>query len=437
MKKLLLLLTSYSLSLTPLLAQQPVPAKPETKSILLLNGTAHLGNGKVIQNSAIGIKDGKLVLVADATVIRIKAGEYDTTINCFGKQIYPGFIAPDCTLGLVESEAVRATTDVADIGQINPELRSLVAYNTDSRISPVVRLNGILTAQITPRGGLISGTSSVMSLDGWNWEDACYKKDDGVQMNWPSMYTSIPVDDDHMSGPVPNKNYDKNVQALQKFFADAKAYYEQKTHEETDVKLEAMKPLFAGKETLFIHADLAKEIMASVTMVKNFGILKIVIVGGMQSWEVTDFLKQNNIPVIVRRLHSLPLMPGDDINGPYDLPYKLQQAGILFCLDNAGDMEENETRNLPFLAGTACAYGLTKEEALDAITGNAAKILGIDDHLGTLEVGKDATLFVSDGDALDMKTNNVIYAFIQGKRIQLTSIQTALYHKYMDKYGLK
>ena len=159
MKKFLLLLTTYSLSLTALFAQQPIPAKPEAKSILLLNGTAHIGNGKVIQNSAIGIKDGKIVLVADATVIRIKAGEYDTTINCYGKQIYPGFIAPDCTLGLVESEAVRATTDVADIGQLNPELRSLIAYNTDSKITPVIRLNGILTAQITPRGGLISGTS--------------------------------------------------------------------------------------------------------------------------------------------------------------------------------------------------------------------------------------------------------------------------------------
>jgi len=437
MKKLFVILLVLNSSLLTCFAQQAIPAKAETKSILLLNGTAHLGNGKVIQNSAIGIKNGKLVLVGDATTIRIQAGEYDTTISCVGKQIYPGFISPDATLGLVESEAVRSTTDVADIGSLNPELRSLIAYNTDSKITPVVRINGILTAQITPRGGLISGTSSVVSLDGWNWEDACYKMDDGVHVNWPSMYAAVPIDDDHMSLPMESKNYDKQILVLEKFLEDAQAYSKQKTHDETDIKLEAMKGIFAGTQTLFIHCNYAKEMTASVTLTKNLGIQKIVIVGGDDSWKVADFLKQNNVPVIVERLHSLPHMPDDEIDGPYSLPYKLQQAGVLFCLENAGDQEQNATRNLPFMAGTASAYGLTKEEALQSITYNAAKILGIDAHLGTLEEGKDATLFVSTGDALDMRTNNVILAFINGKKIELTSIQTALDKKYEDKYGIK
>ncbi|HTA82778.1 MAG TPA: amidohydrolase, partial [Bacteroidia bacterium] len=133
--------------------QQPTPAKPETKSILLMNGTVHVGNGTVIQNGLVGIKNGKVVLVTDATTSKIQANEYDTTINCSGKQVYPGFIAPDCSIGLVETESVRATVDVEEIGKLNPELRSLIAYNTDSKMIPVVRLNGILTAQITPRGG--------------------------------------------------------------------------------------------------------------------------------------------------------------------------------------------------------------------------------------------------------------------------------------------
>jgi imidazolonepropionase-like amidohydrolase len=436
MKKLICLIALGTAG-TAVLAQQPVPAKPETKSILFLNGTAHLGIGKVIENSAIGIKDGKIVLVADAATARIESGKFDTTINCMGKQVYPGFIDADCSLGLVESEAVRATTDIADVGQLNPELRSLIAYNTDSKITPVVRINGVLTAQITPRGGIISGTSSVMSLDGWNWEDACYKMDDGVHVNWPTLYTQVPIDEDHVSPPMQSKGYDKQVQMLEKFMSDAKAYSQQKKHDEMDIKLEAMKGIFAGTQTLFIHANYAKEILASVTSAKNLGIQKIVIVGGMEAWRVTDFLKQNNIPVIVRRLHSLPATADDDLDEPYKLPYQLQQAGILFCLENSGDQEQNATRNLPFLAGTASTYGLSKEEAIESITLNAAKILGIDTHIGSLEEGKDATLFVSDGDALDMRTNKVSLAYIGGKKIALTSVQTELYQRYVNKYGLK
>jgi hypothetical protein len=437
MKKLIPLLFTFTFSLFTLHAQQPIPAKAETKSILLLNGTAHLGNGKVIQNSAIGIKNGKLVLVADATVIRLKSDEYDTTINCFGKQVYPGFIATDATLGLVETEAVRATVDSRDVGGINPELRTIIAYNTDSKITPVVRMNGVLTAQISPRGGMISGTSSVVSLDGWNWEDACYKMDDGVFINWPARYASMPIDEDHWGPPAESKTYDKQMLVLNKFLEDAQAYSKQKIHDETDVKLEAMKGVFAGTETLFIYATYAKEIIAAVTQCKTLGIQKVVIVGGDDSWKIADFLKQNNVPVIVKRLHTLPNTADDEIDAPYTLPYKLQQAGVLFCLDNSGDQEQNATRNLGFLAGTASAYGLSKEEALQSITLNAAKILGIDSHLGTLEEGKDATLFVSDGDALDMKTNKVVWAFINGKKLQLTSIQTALDKKYEDKYGIK
>jgi len=416
--------------------QQPIPAKPETKSILLMNGTVHIGNGTVIQNGLVGIKNGKVVLVT-ADVSKVKADEYDTTINCSGKQVYPGFIAPDCSVGLVETESVRATIDVADIGKLNPELRSLIAYNTDSKMIPVVRLNGILTAQITPRGGLLSGTSSIVNFDGWNWEDAAYKIDDGVHLDWPQGIHRVRLNEDELGGYVPNKNYDNEVQVLQKFFADAQVYCQQSKHDETNTKFEAMKGIFNGTETLFIHSEYAKEILASVTMAKSFGISKVILVGGADSWMVTDFLKQNNIAVIIRRLHSQPVTPEGDVDETYKLPAELQKAGILFCLGTAGDMEQNETRNLPFLAGTSAAYGLTKEQALQAITLNAAKILGIDSQTGTIEEGKDATVVVSTGDALDMRTNNIELAFIKGKKLQLTSIQTALNKKYKDKYGLK
>jgi imidazolonepropionase-like amidohydrolase len=421
----------------PVFAQQPVPAPSEKKSMLLTGATIHTATGKVIENGAVGIKDGKINLVSDAVSAQSNSNNYDTVINCSGKQIYPGFIDPNCSLGLVEVSAVRATNDVADIGALNPELRTLTTYNTDSKITPTVRINGVLTAQIAPQGGLISGTSSIMSLDGWNWEDACYKADDGVHLNWPEMYSRNYLNPDQIGGFVPNKNYDKQVQIIQKFLADALAYFKQKTHTETDIKLEAMKGVFDGSKTLFIHANFAKEILTSITAAKAYSIPKIVLVDGRDSWIVTDFLKQNNIPVILTRIHSQPAITDDDVDHPYKTPYLLQKAGILFCLENDGDQEENASRNLPFMAGTAIAFGLTLEQGLDAITSNTAKILGIDNTTGTIEVGKDATLFVSDGDALDMRTNNVTLAFIKGKKIQLTSIQTALYHEYMQKYGLK
>jgi len=418
-------------------AQEPIPAKPETKSILLMNGTVHVGNGTVIQNGMVGIKDGKIMLVADATTSRVKKEDYDTAIDCAGKQIYPGFIAADCSLGLVETESVRATVDISDIGKLNPELRSLIAYNTDSKMIPVVRLNGVLTAQITPRGGLLSGTSSILNLDGWNWEDAAYKTDDGVHMNWPQQLRRIRLNEDQLGGYAQNPNYDKEVQVLQKFLTDAQAYCQQTKHDETNVKFEAMRGIFNGTESLFIHSDYVKEILAAVNTVKGFGISKIVLVGGRDSWLITDFLKKNNVSVVVRRLHSQPGTPEGDVDETYKLPAELQKAGILYCLGTAGDMEQNATRNLPFLAGTAAAYGLSKEDALQAITLNAAKILGIDKQVGSIEEGKDATVIVSTGDALNMETNNIEWAFIKGKKLQLTNVQTALYKEYKDKYGLK
>jgi imidazolonepropionase-like amidohydrolase len=401
-----------------------------------MNGIAHLGNGKVIQNSLIGFKDGKITLVADATVSKIDPTQFDQTINVAGKHIYPGFISPSSTLGLIEIGAVRATNDMADVGNIIPNVRSLIAYNTDSKIIPTVRTNGVLLAQVAPRGGRIPGTSSIFKLDGWNWEDAVLQPDDGVHLNWPVMmrrsnwWTENP-------GPVErNKGYDGDVNELKKFFTDAKAYNEPGVkHEEANLRFEAMKGIFNGKQTLYVRANGMKEISEAIFFCKKMGVMKMAIVGGKDSWMVTDLLKEYNIPVVLNNTHDLPDRDDDDVDLPYKLPFLLQQAGILFCLDNECEMEQIQTRNLPFLAGTAVAYGLSKEDALMSITLNTAKILGIDKTNGSIEEGKDATLFVSTGDALDMKSNNVENAWIQGRTIDLRNEQHELYETYMKKYG--
>lgn len=404
-----------------------------------MNGTAHIGNDSVIQNSIIGIKGGKIVLVADATTAKIDPSGYDEVIDASGKHIYPGFIAPNSTLGLTEIESVRATNDFRETGTTLPNVRSLIAYNTDSKIIPTVRTNGVLLAQITPRGGLVSGTSSVVVLDGWNWEDAAYKIDDGIHINWPTIQSRKYLDEDNIfPGPFEkNKDYIQQTNLLKKLFADAKAYHENPTKEETNLRFEAMKGLYNGTQTLFIHSNTVKEMVEAINFVKENKITRVAIVGGKESWMITDLLKQNNISVIVSRVHDLPTYPEDDVDLPYKLPYLLQKAGVLFCLNNEGDMEAPGARNLPFLAGTASAYGLTKEQALKSITLNAAKILGIDKTTGSIEQGKDATLFISTGDALDMKSNNVEKAFVKGNSIDLKNDQKELYEKYKTKYGIK
>ncbi len=409
------------------------------KSVLIMNGTAHIGNDSIIQNSLIGLKDGKIVLVADATTAKLDKSAYDEVIDAGGKHIYPGFIAPNSTLGLTEIESVRATNDFRETGITLPNVRSLIAYNTDSKIIPTVRSNGVLLAQITPRGGLVSGTSSIVTLDGWNWEDAAYKTDDGIHINWPTIQSRKYLDEDNIyPGPFEkNKDYVKQTDLLKKLFADAKAYTESADKVEANLRFEAMKGIFSGTQTLFIHSNTVKEMVEAINFAKQNKISKVAIVGGKESWMITDLLKQNEIAVIISRLHDLPTYQEDDIDLPYKLPYLLQKGGVLYCLNNEGDMEAMNTRNLPFLAGTAATYGLTKEQALRSITLNTAKILGIDKSTGSIESGKDATVFISTGDALDMRSNNVERAFIKGRDIDLNNDQKVLYEKYKTKYGIK
>lgn len=410
----------------------------QTKSILLIGGTAHLGTDSIIQNSVIGIKDGKFSLVTGASTSYNKT-EYAEIISITGKHVYPGIIAPNSTLGLTEIEAVRATNDFREVGSVLPNIRSLIAYNTDSKVIPTVRSNGILMAQITPRGGLVSGSSSIVMLDGWNWEDAVYKADDGIHINWPRMQTRKLLDESNAeAGPYEkNKEYIKQSAELKKLLAEAKVYNETLVQEEKNLRLASMKGIFDGSLAVFIHADYVKEIIEAVYFSKQHALKRVAIVGGKDSWMVTDLLRENNISVMVSRVHDLPQHAEDDVDQPYKLPYLLQKAGVLFCLNNEGAMETMGARNLPFMAGTAAAYGLTKEQALSSITLNTAKILGIDKTVGSIEVDKDATLFISTGDALDMRTNNVERAWIKGITIDLNNDQKALYEKYKNKYNIK
>ncbi len=233
-----------------------------------------------------------------------------------------------------------------------------------------------------------------------------------------------------------NNKYDEQINELKQFFNDASFYSKSKDHPEKNLRLEAMNSVFNGSANLYVHVDYVKDIVASIKFLKSYNIPKIVLVGGKDAYKITSLLKQHNIPVMLNRVHDLPDLEQDDLDLPYKLPYLLQKDSILFCLQNQGDMEGMNTRNLPFLAGTACAYGLTKEQAIASISYNAAKILGIEDKIGSLEIGKQASIIISKGDVLDMKTSVIEYAFIDGRMIDLDNHQKQLYKKFSKKYNL-
>ena len=398
---------------------------------LIKGAIIHIGNGEVIQNGDIIIKDGKIAEIGEAGKIPLNKITHNI-IDAKGKHVYPSFINVDNTLGLREIDAVRATRDFEETGTLNPHIRAMIAFNTDSRVSKTVRTNGVLITQATPRGGRISGQSAVMRLDGWNWEDAVILESDGVHLNWPRAFsykwTGSGIELEK------NKNKEKQLEELHQFFTNAKAY--SLKNEVKDVRLEAIQPIINNYTNLYIHANSAKDIVSSVKFAQQYSIKKIVIVGAKEADLVADFLLESNVSVMLNRVHSLPMYEDSEVLSSYEIAAKLANKGVKYCLSWSGDMEAMNSRNLPFGAGTSVAYGVPYEKAIQSISLSTAQILGIDQNYGSLEKGKNATLFISDGDALDMRTNHVINAFIDGKPIDLNNHQKELSEKYLLKYNI-
>lgn len=409
----------------------------QKNKILLLNGYLHIGNGQTMETALIGIENGKISMIGNALSTKIDRNYWDTIISLNGQHVYPGFIAPNSTLGLTEIDAVRATNDFSDVGIFNPHVRSQIAFNSESKVIETVRTNGVLIAQATPRGGFISGTSSVMFLNGWNWEDATLMKDDGIHVNWPSSIEG----GGWWAEPAPkkrNENYEKAKKELINFFEMARAYSAEKPMK-IDQRLEAMKAFFQKESTsrVYFHANELQQILDVIDFSNKFNLKFPVIIGGYDAHLAGKRLKDAKIPVMLQRLHSLPENEEDAVDLNFKLPFLLQKEGIKFCLQNEGDMEAMHTRNLPFLAGTAMAYGLTEEEAIRSVSLSACEILGIDKKYGSIELGKSATLFVSNGSALDMKSNQITLIISNGKLVPTDNFQTKLFKKYQEKYSEK
>ena len=430
MKRLIANITAiFSVSFFPIaLAIVPVPAADQSEPIAITGAVIHVGNGMVINDGVITFNEGLITAVGTVTE-GVDLVDH-LLIDVQGRHVYPGFVLPNSTLGLIEVNSVRATSDVLDEGDINASVRSAIAYNTDSEIIPANRFNGILTAQVVPQGCLISGSSTGFKLDGWNWEDAMLAEDVGLHMHWPSYTQRRRNPETGLFETVDNENYEGQTQLLHSLFQDAQAY----TGQPLNLNLLAMRPLFNGVAKLFVHADEAKQIISAVRFARSYGVQDITLVGGADALSVKDFLLAQDIPVIYERIHELPLREWQDVDTPFKAPFLLHNAGINIGI-GAGATSIDRQRNLPFFAGTAEAYGLDREIALTMITRVNAEILGVAERVGTLEVCKDATLFISEGDALDMRTSQVLGAYIQGRDIDLYGTQQQLYERFRDKYN--
>lgn len=440
MKKIILLNVLF----LNLIFSQQTPAPTQDKSVLIFGGITHVGDGQIINNSVIGFTDGKIDLIASSEenwtdkLLNMFSDsnnkKYDTIIDASNQHIYPGIIALNSNLGLVEVDAVRASVDDDEAGTYLPEVRSIIAYNAESKAVESMRPNGVLVAQIAPNGGVISGSSSVVQLDAWNWEDAVIKYDQGLHINWPSPYTFGRWWLGEERGLKANNNYNKQVNDLKEFFDKSKA--NMNLDKSMNLKSRSMKAIFEGESTVYLYADDEKEIVDGVLFLKKFGINKIVIVGASEAKNQLDFIKENDIPVVVKQPYRFPQSVDSDPRETFMLAKKMIDKGILVSIDPSGAPQSRVSiRNLPFYAGSFSSYGIDKEAALSMITLNPAKMLGIDSEFGTLEIGKSATLFISKGDALDIISNNVTHAFISGRNISLETHQTRLWRRYSNKYS--
>jgi imidazolonepropionase-like amidohydrolase len=415
-----------------LFANEQIPAPPQKNPIILKNGFIHTISNGMIEGSILFNK-GKIIRIAkyitppkDCEVIDLK-----------GKHVYPGMIAAVSGLGLVEINAVAVTNDHSERGDFNPNVRTNVAFNPDSEIIPTTRSNGILIANVIPASGLVSGQSSVMMLDGWTWENATLSFPSGLHINWPNMNSGARTDNDKKRLKAAKQQLDD----LEKMIKDARAYARlRKTksrlaenYHNEDLRWESMIPYVEKKLPIFVHANEVRQIEASISWANRHN-LEIVIVGGKDAWRTTDLLVKNRIPVIYEGVTSLPFRRFEDYDQAYKTPSILYEKGVQFCISDYGYAGKAEQiRNLPYQASMAASYGLPKEAAFRAVTLSVAEILGIDKKVGSLDEGKDATLFISDGDPLETRTN-IIQAFIEGKKIDMGDRHKSLYSKYKEKY---
>src|SRR3954469_7805978 len=411
-------------------AADQLPGEPQHGPILLAGGDVYTVSGEVIHGGQVLFDEGRIVAVGK----NVQAPSDLKRIDVTGKGVYPGLFASGNDLGLVEVRSVRGTTDAAETGELNPNIRAEVAINPDSELIPVARANGVLLNLTLPEGSILPGSSAVLQLDGWTWQDLTLKAPAAIHVTWPSMGRQR-ARRSRQSDDQQTPRADEQLKALDQAFADARAYLAAKKSGKKvdhDARWEAMVPLLEGELPLVVTADELRQIRAAVAFAQREKV-KLVILGGYDAPLCADLLKEYDVPVIVNGIHRLPLRPDAPYDEPFTVPNRLREAGVRYCITLSARCGGSDVRNLPYHAATAAAHGLPADEALKAITLYPAQILGCANRVGSIESGKDATLIVTDGDILETPTH-VELAFVQGRQVDLTSKHTQLYEKYREKY---
>ena len=409
------------------LAHDIVPGKAAATPVLLTGLTVHSVTSGVSTDTDVLIADGKIAAIGKD----LAAPEGATVMALDGKHLYPGLIALANQLGLIEIEAVRSTDDSTEVTQTNPDIRAKVAYNADSEVIPTIRSNGFAYAMVYPSGSMLMGQSSLMQLDAWNYQDAVVADATGLHVRWPNASTLGSRWNPKPADEVRKANAEQ-LAALQQHFKDAKAYYDAEQaglNHGVDSRWHQMLPVFKGERPLFVHADDERQIRQAMLLAKQYG-LKLTIVGGRDSWRMADELAAAKVAVIYTAPYGLPTRVDENFRQAFITPKVLQDAGVQYALSLDGYWD---TRNLVFAAGQAISYGLTPEQALRSVTINAAQIAGVADTIGSIEVGKAASLVVSDGDIFDYLGHKVTHLWIDGRAVDLNNRHKQLHDKYRQR----
>ena len=403
------------------LASDQIPGAKQTRTIVIIGATVHTVSGDTIENGNVVFSDGKITAVGRSVAFPADAERLDAK----GAHVYPSLIDANSPIGLVEIESVRATIDHRETGENNANVRAVAAFNPDSELIPVARANGLLVALTAPSGGLISGRSSLMMLDGWNAQDMTLQTDCAMHINWPRM-------------TAPNAGSGRandDLESLNQLFSQSQRYTAVRAADATqavDLRLEALAKTLDGKMPIIVAATSVAQIQSAVAFAKQWK-LRLIVFGGYEAPECADLLRRENVPVIVSGVYRLPSHRHSAYDSAYTLPQRLHAAGVQFCISATERFGASNLRNLPYHAATAAAYGLSEQGALRAITLSPAEILGVADRVGAIKVGNDATLFIANGNILETPTQ-VTHAFVQGRRVDLDNRHKQLYRKYTEKY---
>ncbi len=435
----LALVLTAALSAHAVGAQVTIPVAPQSQPVVLRGATIHTVTKGTIPNGTIVLDKGRILAIGGAEVTVPRGAK---VVDVTDKHIYPGLIDAYSTVGITEIGSVEVSNDITELGDFNPNVRAEVAVNAESRHIGTSRSAGVLVAFSTPEGGVISGLSSAMSLEGWTWEEMSMKGAAALNVNWPDPAArsrrfgggpppGFPGAPGAGARPAP-KTYAEQVQALKDFFAEARAYRDAQQAGQvarTDVRYASMIPVLDRAIPVVVAANSVSQINDAITWAKGEGV-RLVIRGGADAIHVADRLKAENIPVILTSTLDAPQRTYEGYDGGYNAPAQLYAAGVRFAI--AGGSGGLYTYRLPWEAGVAVAFGLPEEEALKAVTINAAEFMGIADQVGSLEVGKQATLLITSGTPLNM-TSDVIQAYIQGREIDMNDMQKQFFKKYLEK----